>query len=342
MAHSGKSITDVRLDSLNDRLRNSLSCVEDDTDNNFNKPDFRELDLGSPVSPLRTRGGATATTTTTTTTTSSSSSSSGSVSGRNGQGQAVKKSDLNHSGELSGSAESSPTGGRGFKPVHSRSDSGGTHPLIYSGGSGSSVSSPAFNVLPSGNICPSGRILKTGMASRSSKTDVLGSGTGNYGHGSIMRGGAGAKSAGGCGGERESVGLAGPALTNSRGGGLMVGEPTRRGGAGLLNSSDPEELKRLGNENYKKGYFMEALTLYDKAIAMSPGNAAYHCNRAAALISLKRFPEAVRECEEAIRLDPGYARAHHRLGSLLVRLLEFPLFILHCAVSNLIPVRVAV
>lgn len=321
MAQSGKPITDIRLDSLNDRLRNSLSCVEDDNDNNFNKPDFRELDLGSPVSPLRTRGGATATTTTTTTTTtSSSSSSSGSVSGRNGQGQVVKKSDLNHSGELSGSAESSPTGGRGFKPGHSRSDSGGTYPLIYSGGSGSSVTSPAVNVLPSGNICPSGKVLKTGMASRSSKTDVLGSGTGNYGHGSIMRGGAGAKSAVGCGGERESVGLAGPSPTNIRGGGLMVGEPTRRGGAGLLNSNDSEELKRLGNENYKKGYFLEALTLYDKAIAISPGNAAYHCNRAAALISLKRFPEAVRECEEAIRLDPGYVRAHHRLGSLLVSL----------------------
>lgn len=87
---------------------------------------------------------------------------------------------------------------------------------------------------------------------------------------------------------------------------------------GMLNT-DPEELKRLGNENYKKGYFVEALNLYDKAIAISPGNAAYHCNRAAALIGLKRLPEAVRECEEAIRLDPSYVRAHHRLGSLLLR-----------------------
>ncbi|KAL3503133.1 hypothetical protein ACH5RR_037582 [Cinchona calisaya] len=316
MAHSGKSISEMKLDSLNDRLRNSLSCVEEDKDkdNYFNKPDFRELDLGSPVSPLRTRGGPTATT-------SSSSSSSGSVSARNGQGMVAKKSDLNHSGELSGSAESSPTGGRGFKPGHTRSHSGGTHPLVYSGGSGSgsSVNSPPVNALPSGNICPSGRILKTGMASRATKTDVLGSGTGNYGHGSIMRGGAGAKSGGSCGGERESIGLAVP-TTNIRGGGLVVGEATRKSGAGMLSSNDPEELKRLGNENYKKGCFAEALSLYDKAIAISPDNSAYHCNRAAALISLKRFSEAVRECEEAIRLDPGYVRAHHRLGSLLLSL----------------------
>lgn len=323
MAHSGKPMTEIGLDSLNDRLRQSLSCIEDDKDNNFNKPDFRELDLGSPVSPLRTRGGgltAATTTTTTTTTTSSSSSSSGSISGRNGQGPVMKKSDSNHSGELS--AESSPTGGRGFKPSHSRSDSGGTHSFMNSGGggSGSSVNSPpaSVNVLPSGNICPSGRILKTGMASRASKTDVLGSGTGHYGHGSIMRGGVGVKS-----GSGDSVGHAGPA-TNLRGSGsgLIVGESTRRASSssGLSSSgNDPEEFKRLGNENYKKGYFSEALNLYDKAIGISPGNAAYHCNRAAALIGLKRLPEAVRECEEAIRLDPGYVRAHHRLGSLLLR-----------------------
>jgi tetratricopeptide (TPR) repeat protein len=301
MAHSGgKPMTEMGVDTLSDRLRNTLSCEEEDKDNNFNKPDFRELDLGSPVSPLRTRPSGL----TTTTTTSSSSSSSGSVSGRNGPGPVAKKSDSNHSGELSGSVESSPTGR--FKPGHTRSDSGGNHPLIYSGSS--SVTSPAVNVLPTGNICPSGRILKTGMAKPASKTDVLGTGTGNYGHGSIMRGGSAAKLGSASGGDSTPM--------NTRGG-LVVGEPTRRGG--ICSSNDPEELKRMGNDNYKKGHFTEALSLYDKAIAISPGNAAYHCNRAAALIGLKRFPDAVRECEEAIRLDPAYVRAHHRLGALLIR-----------------------
>lgn len=88
---------------------------------------------------------------------------------------------------------------------------------------------------------------------------------------------------------------------------------------GVDNSSDPEEMKKTGNENYKKGNFSEALRLYDKAIAISPGNAAYHYNRSAALMGLRRLAEAVRECEEAIRLDPGYTRAHHRLGSLFIK-----------------------
>ncbi|XP_019193216.1 PREDICTED: TPR repeat-containing thioredoxin TTL1-like isoform X2 [Ipomoea nil] len=253
------SVSDIGIDALSDRLRKSL---RDNGPPEMNKPDFRELDLGSPVSPLRPAPA----------TTSSSSSSSGSLSGRNGAPK---------SGELSGSVESSPTptARRGFNP--------------RSGGSCVN-SPPPSNAFPTGNICPSGRILKTGMASKSSKTDVLGSGTGNYGHGSIIRGFGSSNKP-----------------TN-----LMAEETQKR----EMLSNDPEELKRIGNENYKKGHFAEALNLYDKAISISPGNAAYHCNRAAALIGLKRLVEAVRECEEAIRLDPRYVRAHQRLGSLFLSL----------------------
>lgn len=99
---------------------------------------------------------------------------------------------------------------------------------------------------------------------------------------------------------------------------MVGGEAAKKGGS-LRSSNDPEELKRMGNDCYKSGLFAEALNLYEKAIAMSPSNAAYHFNRAAALMGLRRFVEAARECEEAIRLDPGYVKAHHRLGSLLLR-----------------------
>ncbi|KAL1537937.1 TPR repeat-containing thioredoxin TTL1-like [Salvia divinorum] len=283
------------LGSLSDRLRNTLSYAEAycAAANDVNKLDFRELVLGSPVSPLRTR-------LTTATATSSSSSSSGSASGRNSSGfnsnpPRISYSNPNsnrHSGELS--AESSPSANRSFEPAHTRSDSTG------------SLTSPASNVLPTGNICPSGRILKTGMTRRSAKTDVLGSGSVNYGHGSIMRGGLSSKPA-----------LdASPPVFSRR---LMVGgEPVKR--AAVSGGSDPEEVKRMGNESYRKGNFAEALSLYDKAIALSPGNAAYHFNRAAALMGLRRLVEAARDCEQAIGLDPGYVRAHHRLGSLLLSL----------------------
>jgi len=91
------------------------------------------------------------------------------------------------------------------------------------------------------------------------------------------------------------------------------------GGGDSGKRVDPEEVKRMGNEEYKRGHFGEALCLYDRAIAMSPGNAAYRSNRAAALTGLGRLPEAVRACEEAVGLDPNYGRAHQRLATLFLR-----------------------
>jgi len=85
------------------------------------------------------------------------------------------------------------------------------------------------------------------------------------------------------------------------------------------NGENPEELKRMGNDMYRRGSFSEALSLYDRAILISPGNAAYRSNRAAALTALRRLGEAVKECLEAVRIDPSYSRAHQRLASLYLR-----------------------
>ncbi|KAF8007840.1 hypothetical protein BT93_K1737 [Corymbia citriodora subsp. variegata] len=283
------------IDSLAARFADSASCE-------MNKPDYRELDLGSPVSPLMVRSsisGGVTTTTTTTTTSSSSSSSSGSVSGK-------------MSGSTSSDAEtlqSAPRRG------HRRSASAGA-PLIYSSRSGTPISSAggggialsnhhANPVGLSGNICPSGKISKPNLTNANgNRMATLSSGSGNYGHGSIMRGGTGAPKANN-----------GSAAESSNG--KSPGESVVKRG---MASLDPEDVKNAGNELYKKGKFEDALSLYDRAIAISPDNASYRSNRAAALTALGRLGEAVRECEEAVRLDPGHGRAHHRLASLYLRL----------------------
>lgn len=289
-------------DKLSDHLRDSSLTSE------INKPDFRELDLGSPVSPLRSQPRGV-----TTTTSSSSSSSSGSLTGRVKHAPVIGRSNSlrSQSGSSSGNNNLRP-------PSQSRSDSATSssshsQPLI------SSATSPSpANVLPTGNICPSGKIQITGMTQTRSRSDVLGSGTGTYGHGSIMRGGGGT-----------SISPAKPTTTG--GGGsppVIVGSSSRSSTvvAGdtpiwkkAVLGSDSEEVKRLGNEMYRKGLFNEALKLYDRAIALSPTNAAYRSNRAAALTGLARIGEAVMECEEAVRSDPNYGRAHHRLALLLIR-----------------------
>ncbi|RDX69482.1 Inactive TPR repeat-containing thioredoxin TTL3, partial [Mucuna pruriens] len=90
----------------------------------------------------------------------------------------------------------------------------------------------------------------------------------------------------------------------------------------LSTRIDPEQLKIMGNEDYKNGRFVEALALYDAAIAIDPNKASYRSNRSAALTALGRLLEAVFECREAIKIESHYHRAHHRSGNLYFRLGE--------------------
>ncbi|XP_072958761.1 TPR repeat-containing thioredoxin TTL1-like [Typha angustifolia] len=269
---SNKTRKPGMVESISDRLH---SAVTFDT----NKPDSKDfLSLSSPVSPLIVN----------TTSTSSSCSSTASKT-QTFLGIAGRRS--NSGGILLNSAETSPNSNqdKSSRPGHRRTVSG---PLVFSEdntGTSSTATSPMTNVLPAGNICPSGKIAKTGTMHRSTaKSDVLGSGTGNYGHGSIIRSAA-----------------------------CISGDSVVRK---AMASVDPEEVRRVGNEQYKKGQFAEALRLYDRAIALCPDNAACRSNRAAALIGLRRLAEAVKECEEAVRLDPGFVRAHQRMIALYIRL----------------------
>ncbi|KAF2293062.1 hypothetical protein GH714_035903 [Hevea brasiliensis] len=88
----------------------------------------------------------------------------------------------------------------------------------------------------------------------------------------------------------------------------------------LSTRMDPEQLKIMGNEDYKNGNFAEALAFYDAAISIDPNKASYRSNKSAALTALGRLLEAVFECREAIRIEPHYHRAHHRLANLYLRL----------------------
>ncbi|KAK4485945.1 hypothetical protein RD792_008597 [Penstemon davidsonii] len=90
----------------------------------------------------------------------------------------------------------------------------------------------------------------------------------------------------------------------------------------LSTRMDPEELKILGNEDYKNGRFAEAVALYDAAISIDPNKASYRSNKSAALTAMGKLLEAAFECREAIRIDPLYQRAHNRLATLYVRLGE--------------------
>ncbi|KAL1204221.1 Inactive TPR repeat-containing thioredoxin TTL3 [Cardamine amara subsp. amara] len=102
-----------------------------------------------------------------------------------------------------------------------------------------------------------------------------------------------------------------------------VEKPTSRWEGKTVNYRlDPEALKRMGNEEYCRGRFGEALAFYERAISADPKTPTYWSNKSAALISLGRLLEASDACEEALRLNPTYERAHQRLASLQLRLGE--------------------
>ncbi|KAM0860152.1 hypothetical protein ACQ4PT_046733 [Festuca glaucescens] len=287
-----------------DRVRLRAAALRLDGGGDRDKPDSKRdvfADLSSPVSPLRMRA-----------TPTSSSSSAGSAkspalcnaaaSRGAGGGRGSSSSGELLLAETACSSSTNPP----RPPGHRRSGSG---PLIFSGGSGGSggcggvgstaTSSPLANALPAGNICSPGRVAASAAAAAPRprvRPDVLGSGTGHYGHGSIMRG----------------AGMA-PARGN------IDGSSSARSPAPAPGPDTLQEVTRAGNEWYKKGRYGDALRHYDRALALCPDSAACRGNRAAALAGLGRLAEALRECEEAVQLDPASGRAHGRLAALCLR-----------------------
>jgi small glutamine-rich tetratricopeptide repeat-containing protein alpha len=78
-----------------------------------------------------------------------------------------------------------------------------------------------------------------------------------------------------------------------------------------------EEKKNLGNACITSKDFESAIGHYAEAIQLSsdgPNTHVYYSNRAAALMNLKRFDDAIEDCESAIGLSPDYIKAHTRLA----------------------------
>ncbi|KFO28527.1 DnaJ like protein subfamily C member 7 [Fukomys damarensis] len=77
---------------------------------------------------------------------------------------------------------------------------------------------------------------------------------------------------------------------------------------------EAESFKEQGNAYYAKKDYHEAYNYYTKAIDMRPKNASYYGNRAATLMMLGRFREALADAQQSVRLDDGFVRGHLREG----------------------------
>jgi tetratricopeptide (TPR) repeat protein len=80
----------------------------------------------------------------------------------------------------------------------------------------------------------------------------------------------------------------------------------------------PDALHLLGVVALQQGHPGQALQLIERAIAISPGVAAFHCNLAEAYRALGEANRAAASCRVALRLEPGYAEAANNLGLALL------------------------
>jgi len=72
------------------------------------------------------------------------------------------------------------------------------------------------------------------------------------------------------------------------------------------------EFKEKGNQMYKACKYEEAVNAYSKAIEAEPKEATFFGNRAAALLMLKKYDEALEDCRQAIELDSAFVKGYVR------------------------------
>ncbi|GLB36482.1 putative homodimerisation domain of SGTA [Lyophyllum shimeji] len=80
------------------------------------------------------------------------------------------------------------------------------------------------------------------------------------------------------------------------------------------DKSQAEKHKQAGNALMSSKKYDEAIEAYDKAVALDPTNPVYYSNRAAAYSSKGDHLAAVGDAEKALSVDPNFVKAYHRLG----------------------------
>lgn len=78
-----------------------------------------------------------------------------------------------------------------------------------------------------------------------------------------------------------------------------------------------DQLKQRGNEAFQANDFVNAEVYYRKAIEDFGPTQVLLSNKAAALIQLGKFQEAIEDCDHAIQLDPTWTKAYFRKATAL-------------------------
>lgn len=86
------------------------------------------------------------------------------------------------------------------------------------------------------------------------------------------------------------------------------------------DAADPVQLFKRGQDAHARGDYEQALSLYDAAIKVRPEFLEAIFQRANALVSLRRYPEAEKAFQRTIELRADWALPQAALGALLARM----------------------
>ena len=83
-----------------------------------------------------------------------------------------------------------------------------------------------------------------------------------------------------------------------------------------------EELKKTGNEFFKKKDFEKAVEFYSQAIELDPSNHIYYSNRAQAYRLLKLYGEANADYDRSLQIEPNSEFTFYRKAKALACLFK--------------------
>eukprot|EP01080_Neovahlkampfia_damariscottae_P005609 gene5609-9426_t len=73
-----------------------------------------------------------------------------------------------------------------------------------------------------------------------------------------------------------------------------------------------EEEKEIGNKNFKKGLFKEAIDHYTRGLSFSNTNSILFGNRGLCYFKMLEFEKCILDCDKALEINPRYTKAYLR------------------------------
>ncbi|KAJ5273843.1 Heat shock chaperonin-binding [Penicillium angulare] len=90
-----------------------------------------------------------------------------------------------------------------------------------------------------------------------------------------------------------------------------------------VDPAEAEKARELGQQKFQEGNWPAAVDAFTEMVKRAPEDPRGYSNRAAALIKLLAFPQALTDCDEATKRDPKFIRAYMRKGAALVAMKEY-------------------